>query len=265
MTSQPVVHRAIRSVLMAIDDASAGHDTMEAAVNLAVDLQAELQGLYIEDINLLRIAALPFVHEITTASGTVRPIDAQSMERAMQQKADQLRRAMEHRAESAQIRCTFSVTRGRVLQRVLLATAETDVVFFGCRSHAPTVRPPAGLRPKGIARCVLVLLDPSPHSPRALETALAVAGKHARPVVILVFANDRPTLRQLTADAYERSHGADVQITLLPQPVSSIATLIQSARTQRPELLLLSRECPLLSDNAIESLIDELACSIVLV
>ncbi len=90
MTSQPNVRRTIRSVLVAIDDASSGHDIMEAAVSLAADLQAELQGLYIEDVNLLRMAELPFVYEVTTASGAIRPIDAQSLQKAMQQKAEQL-------------------------------------------------------------------------------------------------------------------------------------------------------------------------------
>jgi nucleotide-binding universal stress UspA family protein len=264
MTSKSGDHRAIRSVLVAIDDASAGHDTMEAAVNLAADLEAELQGLYIEDANLLRIADLPFVFEITTASATVRPIDAESMRRAMQQKADQVRRAMEDRAESARIRFSFSVTRGRALQRVRLATADTDIVFFGCRSHTPAVRPPAGLRPKGAARAVLVVLDDTPHSARGLDTAIAVAQKHARPVVILLLASERQALRQLTAEAFERSRSAEIQVTLLPQPISTLATLIQAARTQRPELLIVSRECPLLSDDAIESLIDELDCSVVL-
>ncbi len=84
-------------------------------------------------------------------------------------------------------------------------------------------------------------------------------------MVILLYGRDRDTLRQLTAEAYAQSQGVELQITLLPQPVSTIATMIQSARTQRPELLLLSRECPLLSDQALESLVNELDCSIVLV
>ena len=76
---------AIRSILVALDDACSDHETMETAAHLAADLHAELQGLYIEDVDLLRMAALPFTEEITTASGMARPIDAQSMERAMQQ------------------------------------------------------------------------------------------------------------------------------------------------------------------------------------
>ena len=78
----------IRSILVALDDACSDHETMETAAHLAADLHAELQGLYIEDINVLRMAGLPFMAEITAASGTVRPIDTQSMERAMQTKAD---------------------------------------------------------------------------------------------------------------------------------------------------------------------------------
>ncbi len=264
MTSQLSKRRTIRSVLVAIDDASAGPETMEAAVNLAVDLEAELQGLYLEDVSLLRMAELPFVNEIATGSGAVRQIDAESMRKAMQQKADQLRQAMFHRAESAQIHCTFTVASGRVLQRVLLATSETDVVFFGCRSHAPSVRPPTSLRPRGAIRPVLVMIDTSPHSRRAWEIAEAVAQKHLRPLVILLLAFDRVTLRQLTRDAMERSQATRLQVTLLPQPITNLPSLIQTVRKQRPELVLLSRECPLLDDEAIESLVDQLDCFTVL-
>ena len=47
---------AIRSVLVALDDATFGRETMEAAVHLAADLEAELQGLYFENDTLLRAA-----------------------------------------------------------------------------------------------------------------------------------------------------------------------------------------------------------------
>ncbi len=255
----------VRSVLVAFDDASAGHETMEAAVTLAADLQAELQGMYIEDDDLLRIADLPFVHEITNGSGTVRPIDAQSMQRAMQKKADQIRAMMQRRAESAHIRCSFSVTRGRVLHRVLVATSDDEILFFGCRSHASVVRPPAGLRPRAAVRPVLVLLDESPRGRRAVDTATTAATKQVRPIVVLVFARDCHVFRQLCADALELLRLTELPITLLPQPVSTTATLIRSVRTQRPSLLVLSRECPLLSEATLESLVDELDCSTVLV
>ena len=95
----------IRSILVALDDACSDHETMETAAHLAADLHAELQGLYVEDVNVLRMAALPFTEEITAGSGVARPIDAESMERAMQNKAEHVRRLMERRLPA----CRFAV------------------------------------------------------------------------------------------------------------------------------------------------------------
>ncbi|MHB8865062.1 MAG: universal stress protein, partial [Pirellulaceae bacterium] len=128
---------SIRSILVALDDACSDHETMEMAVHLAADFQAELQGLYIEDTDLLRMAALPFTQEITSGSGIAREIDAQSMERAMQNKAEHARQVMEQTATRVQIRWSFSVTRGRRTPRSLLTSSHADLILFGSRSHAP--------------------------------------------------------------------------------------------------------------------------------
>ncbi len=196
MTSS-AIQIAVQSVLVAFDDATFGHEAIEAAVNLAADLEAELQGLYIEDDMLLQIAELPFVQEVTTGSGTVRPIDAQSMQRAMQNKAELVRRVLEHWAKSAQIPCSFAVARGRAMRRTLLARTDSDVIFFGCRSHAPTVRRPMGLRPKSVVRPLLLLIDQSARGARALTAAAVVAQNHARPIVLLVLARSSSEFRAI--------------------------------------------------------------------
>jgi single-stranded-DNA-specific exonuclease len=56
---------------------------LEAAVALARGLDAELLGLFVEDLDLLRFAALPFAHEIGLASAVRRRLDPAALERCV--------------------------------------------------------------------------------------------------------------------------------------------------------------------------------------
>ncbi len=60
-------------ILVAIDTSPHGRAALEAAADLAAASSAELCGLFVEDLNLLRLAGLPFAHEIEFASATPRP------------------------------------------------------------------------------------------------------------------------------------------------------------------------------------------------
>ena len=57
--------------------------------------------------------------------------------------------------------------------------------------------------------------------------------------------------------------GVDVNVPL--GPIDSVAALVQSAQAQRAALVLLSRECRLLDEVAVQTLLENLDCSFVLV
>jgi hypothetical protein len=255
----------IKSVLVALDDACSDHETMELAAHLAADFHAELQGLYIEDTDLLRMAALPFTQEITTASGLAREIDAQSMERAMQNKAEHARQIMERTAASAQIQWSFSIARGRRTPRALLATSQADLVLFGSRSHAPAVRPPMGARMRSAARPLVVIVDTSSVNLRLLETAAVVGERQGRGIIVLIWDPDRrvdePSIGRLRT--YFSGSRLDIPSTVLL--TDDFDGLVRAANARRAALVLMSRDCPFLDEVAMRSLIENLDCSMVLV
>ena len=238
---------------------------MEAAVTLAADLEAELQGLYFENDSLLRAAELPFVQEVTKGSGTVRSIDARSLERAMRNRANHAGMILQRWAESAHIPCSFEVTREKTRRQELLASSESDIVFFGAHSHAPAVRPPMGLRTARIARPLLLLIDDSPRCERALATAAAVAGNRNYPIILLVLARDRAHFDKLSSATSDKLCRWEQPHTLLPHPVSNSSALIQMVRCQRPHLLVLNRQCEIITAQTVDAILDQVACPIVLV
>jgi hypothetical protein len=59
---------------------------------LARELEAELLGLFIEDVELLRFAALPFAREIGLASASMRALSVSELERQFRRQARELER-----------------------------------------------------------------------------------------------------------------------------------------------------------------------------
>src|SRR5690606_1238286 len=97
---------------------------LEAAAKRARALDAELLGLFIEDVELLRFAAMPFACEIGTFSGRRHAVDAETMQRYMAERAAELQAALRAAATRSAGRGSFRVTRSTVWGGLLEAAAE---------------------------------------------------------------------------------------------------------------------------------------------
>ena len=64
----------IRRILVALDASRHSLAALEAASELAEALKAELVGIFVEDVNLLYLAGLPFAREVRYLSGVDRPL-----------------------------------------------------------------------------------------------------------------------------------------------------------------------------------------------
>jgi len=117
-------------VIVAVGYAVCDPTALAAAAQLAQSTGAELAALFIEDINLLRLAELPFAFEIGAASGTGRRLAASDVERAFKNRADELRRALHDLASSLQFDFSFEIARGRPVRALLEAAGERDLVVL---------------------------------------------------------------------------------------------------------------------------------------
>jgi len=97
---------------------------LEAAASLAGRIDAELVGLFVEDEELLRFAALPFAHEIGSASARRRRLEVPALERAMRAHAADAERALAGTAGRTALRWSFRVVRGTVAAELIAAAAE---------------------------------------------------------------------------------------------------------------------------------------------
>jgi len=137
-----------------------------ALAHLARQTQAELLGLFIEDTELLRFAALPFAAEVGFPSAARRSVDLAAVERALQDQAATLRRALA--ASLGEHGWSFRVARASPAGAVAAALAE---------GYAPSLVIPPGSNPRAERRIV----SAAELSEEALRALLAAA----RPLLIL--------------------------------------------------------------------------------
>lgn len=143
---------AIRRILVAVDASPLSLAAVEAAADLADRLGADLDALFVEDINVVRLVSHPHVHTISLNAARRLSADDAVIEKALQLQAVAARRALERALAGRGVKGSFLTCRGRVEAEVLAAAAAADLVCLGWSGRAePGSRPRLG----SIARAVV--------------------------------------------------------------------------------------------------------------
>ena len=118
-----------RRIVVALDASAPGKTALEAAAGLAARLEAELLAVFVEDLDLLHLAGLPFACEIGYPSAIRRELDVSAMERTLRLLADEARRSVALVAERVPLKWTFEVARGSLTEPLLASAAEAELII----------------------------------------------------------------------------------------------------------------------------------------
>ena len=88
-------------------------------------------GLFVEDIELLRLAGTPAAIQCVYPSASEQPLSTPRIESELRALAERARREVAGAAERAHVRWSFRTVRGKVPAEVLLAAAEADLLTLG--------------------------------------------------------------------------------------------------------------------------------------
>lgn len=278
----------IRRILVALDASTDSVAALKTAARMAASLQAELVGLFVEDINLLRLAGLPFASEVQRVTGTGRVLDEAGMERDLQLQASQARRALANAAADAEATWTFRVVRGMVTTEILAAALEADLLTLGRASRPPIRRRQLGSTARAavsqapgsvllghpgmdLEQPVLATFDGTPAAAQALVAAANMARSgHSDLVVLLtnhVPGRDSPSARELAeqceAILSDKGFSAPDDYEYLPHGDQD--SLVRAAQARHCGLLVLGGSSPLLQGERLQHLLDELYCPVMLV
>lgn len=280
----------IRRILVALDASTHDLAALDAAVDLAERVKAEIEGLFIEDINLMRLAEFPFAQQLGLPTGLRLRLDAEVIEREMRALAEEARRTLEAAAARSEVRWSFRVVRGPVEVEMRAAAGGADLIVLDTASrpltrHARLGSPAEGAarrsalpvlllrgRP-GPVRSVVVAFDGSAGAAKALAAAAEIAVALAAdgepeqrvPLWVLCLADCEAAARTVERKARDLLARHEVAAQLETMIKAGPARLCEAVRAVEDGLFVLDAGAPLLDKMTAEGLLAETDCPLLLV
>ena len=270
----------IQRILVALDASSYSLAALEAAARLAATLEAELDGLYVEDVNLLRWAELPFTRVVRYPASTDEEIDAVIMEEQLRRRAESARRALAHIARELDVTWSFKVVRGQVTSELLAAALEADMLALGWLSYPRTRRRRLGSTALALATQsprvvwlpsreaaeedapIFVTYDGSPVARKALALADHLA---AQAPIVCVLTGPADAVRQLKEEVQGLLTTKEArQVMFRHLPEVSVENLARLVQLEQGGALVVGGQIPF-PELALEYLLNKLDCSLLLV
>ncbi len=272
--------KGIRRILVAIDASPSSMAALHTAAELAHQLDAELLGMFVEDINLLRMAELPFARRISFYSATEQTIDREKIEQEMRAQANAARRALAEMARQARLRSSFRVARGVIHIELLQASNEVDLIILGKTGWSrrkrigSTTRVVMAQSPRHIlvlqqtyrARSMLaVIYDGAPQAQKALNVAgeLMHGKEGVLNVLVLAGSIEQAQLYQSQVSPWVQARELEARYRWLVGLDRN--RLAAFARNEGYDALVVPSECEMLCGDVLESFIEETDIPVLLV
>jgi hypothetical protein len=125
-------------------DPSSSTTALATAVDLARATEAEIVGLFIEDADLIRLAALPLAREVGFPSAVRREFDVSAIERSFRAYASRMREDLRRRLTGETLKWTFQVVRGPFVEALATVVDERDLAIMSLSGAGVRARVPAG-------------------------------------------------------------------------------------------------------------------------
>ncbi len=239
-------------VVVAADVGSYSVTTVRLALGLAASIDSRLQGLFVEDEDLLQVSGLPCTREITLTTARERPTSVDKMQRSLRSVAEQFRRSLEREAQALKIAWSFDTVRGRVGDIGQQSAGRATFTVFD-RAQPYRLTPRASTAP----RRILLVPNQSRHELKALQTVLDRFGGEKIDLTLIVRADDpafRDEVNRLVGDRSPEVRIHELKADELPGLLQRVGASYDCAIMSRHE-----------SAELQANLLSQLRCPIVLV
>lgn len=257
-------------IWVALDESARSTAALSAAAALAEELDAELAGLFVEDVNLQHLFGLPFAREFSVLTGAGRPLSQGDVERTWRRQAATSQRLLAEAAGRQRLRWSFHVARGLVSAEVSTLAQSFDLVVLGKQAGSRVVaftRTTARViegRPQPHAGPVLVLFEAMPASANNLAMGVMLARRNGSELVVLVSAASEDAYRAACAAAQSALKERETGGRCVWLRALDGASLTEAARREKAGCLVLADRERFLKQAGFERMVDEIECPIVL-
>lgn len=271
----------IRRILVAVDHSKRSGTALEAAAMVAKITKANIHGLYVQEEHWQSLSGRPsatFVNELT---GKTQLLEENRLEREAKLIAGRLKRRLRAISHQHEIAHQWRSVRGEVIEEILKAGKEADLITIGRRGSSMLQKKKLGSTARAViersekpvlvltgnlilSRAITVVYDASEECKKCLRFGLSIAKKNRSRLFILVVNNrgEKETDRDKEIEQMIDKARIPVNVTTLDHP--SIGNFIHIIKRQRPGLMLISKKQPLLKDGSPEVMLQYLDCAILL-
>lgn len=284
MNDTPPRGFTVRRIVVAMDSSPHSRAALNAAAELAARLHAEIEGLYVEDIDLINLAGLPFGNAVDLATGRAAPFDIGALEAQLRAETARARRALEDAARRTRLVSSFRVVRGRLETEIVAAAGEADLLILGAAGLG--LGPARGFKPGRMAlaaaarapRSVLLLrqgsrilgrplvaYDGTPAADKALDAAVELARPGNYPVRLLIAEQDTEKARALEEKAAARVREAGGRFMRQQGDSAALPDMCGIVQQTDADILVIAAEDARLQGEGRSTLLERVACPVLLV
>jgi len=242
---------AVRRIAVALDATPHCLPGLALATQIAAALSAEIEGVFIEDTELLRMAGLPFLRELRATTLGESTLDKARLQRELRAAARGARAQVERSAGEFGIAWSFRVWRGDLEADILDAARDAEFFALGRIGRFAPLRRRPKAAPRGIPSGSLTigaLFDGTAAATRALATAQALAEhRDAARLVVILQSGSVADAATLGAAARRQLAGLHERVALVDLGALAATAAGRTAATAGIGLLVVAAANPLLT------------------
>jgi nucleotide-binding universal stress UspA family protein len=250
----------VERIVVALDASPLSAAALRAAIELAALLNAEVEGLFVEDVTLLYLCELQSCREVGSRTAQFSRIDSPGMERQLRAQATTIRETMRTATAQTPVPWTFRVLRGAVVDELLAAAESAALMSMGragrlrrkgmgstARTLAGRVRRPLLISSEsvGLEYPLTVLYTGTPSAERALALAVRLARRQPERLHVVLWGGDAAQeLDRLERAACGLLESDEAAGEVLPRVtrITGAADLVAALRDLRGGTLVLPQE-----------------------
>lgn len=273
---------ALRRIVVAMDSSLHAQAAAEAAVTLASRFKAVLEGLFVEDINLINLADHPLGRLVNFPSGNASPLDRRDLERHIKSECARAQRSLESMAARLNLRPTFRILRGRVESEIVTAASEADLLVVGFAGSGRQARgQPGSVALAAVERATrsvlvyrsgvsssgtpLVCFDGSESAIKALDAAASLQRETSQEIRVVLVPSAGLETTALREKLDELLSGRGLKAALVECTPPTPQRLCQLAALSDTSGVMIGADNPLLKERGLRQILTEAPCPILLV
>jgi hypothetical protein len=248
-----------RRITVVLLDKPQSRELLSLGATIASLLQAEIEGVFVENDALFRLTGLPFLRELRLDSRNEARLDPARLMREWRAIAKQARNTLEEAATRAGLNWSFRVWRGEYDSDLKHLATDSDMLLMGSQGALASRRLSIQSRQSPATSTPLrlgVVFDAGMAGEKLLETITELGQKPE--IALTLFLPDKEIPTGETPQSYFARHDPNKYIIVKYLNDMEPAHLAEQLKRSACDLLMISEQSPLLQGPTIKRILESL-------